>query len=301
MTSSFGKITASGSAGRLKNDRPKDTTPTNAAFGLPGVASYVQQQVFKDSTGELRFSSNFSGPLQVVLGGFYEQDRTDFQDAAVLADPTTGDLVCSFDADCVAMGQLSRVEYATATTHDINQYAVYGQADYKLLDNLTATAGSATSPPISRTPRRRSRTSSTSSFQRQTTPYGIENSRGSESKPSFNFALLWKPTSDVSLYARAASGFRVGGVNDAVNAANNFHITIPGSYGPDSLWTTKPALRPICSTASSTSTPLSTTSTGPTSSCRRPTSPVRSATSSTPARPTSMASNCRRAPIPSAA
>jgi len=46
-----------------------------------------------------------------------------------------------------------------------------------------------------------------------TDPYEVANVEGDESKPSYNYALLWKPVKDISLYVRAASGFRIGGLN----------------------------------------------------------------------------------------
>jgi outer membrane receptor protein involved in Fe transport len=60
--------------------------------------------------------------------------------------------------------------------------------------------------------------------------------KGSNSKPSYNGALLWQVTNDISVYARAASGFRLGGVNTATSLAQQAGVVFPGTYRPDSLW-----------------------------------------------------------------
>jgi outer membrane receptor protein involved in Fe transport len=43
-------------------------------------------------------------------------------------------------------------------------------------------------------------------------------------------------TPDVGIYARAASGFRIGGVNESATIATQEGIAVPATYAPDSLW-----------------------------------------------------------------
>src|SRR5690606_6347309 len=50
------------------------------------------------------------------------------------------------------------------------------------------------------------------------------------------FSLLYEATPDLSFFARAASGFRIGGNNNAASLANQVGVDIPESYGSDDLW-----------------------------------------------------------------
>src|SRR5690606_2028246 len=59
--------------------------------------------------------------------------------------------------------------------------------------------------------------------------------RTKQHKTSFNFAVTYEASDDLTLYARAASGFRQGGINNAAFAAN-FGTEIPAGFGPDEIW-----------------------------------------------------------------
>jgi outer membrane receptor protein involved in Fe transport len=67
-----------------------------------------------------------------------------------------------------------------------------------------------------------------------TTPYVTFDGKTKQSKSTYNFALLYALTPDVNLYVRAASGFRIGGINTDYNPANLPQI--PLGFEPDSLW-----------------------------------------------------------------
>lgn len=232
----FGTLTFAGSYSTFDFFRPKDTTPTNAFFGLPGTARYVMDQEFRVYTGEVRFASDFDGPVQLVAGAYYQDDRTRFQDAAVQTDPLSGDPPCNSYDECIANNATAALEYATSLQRDVEQFALYGQADWEITPSLTATVGL----------RYFSADIANTAFALQdiadwfrgivTTPYQTQDDEADESKTSYNFALRYEFTPDISVYARVASGFRIGGTNNAENAANNFGIVIPASFGSDSLW-----------------------------------------------------------------
>jgi iron complex outermembrane receptor protein len=232
----FGAITASGSYSSFDFYRPKDTTPTNQFFGLPGTARYAQDQQFRAYTGELRFASTFEGPVQIVAGAFYQNDLTKFQDAAVQTDPISGKSTCDFYYQCIDNGGIGTLEYATALRRKVSQYALYGQADWEIVPALTATVGLRYFHAKIH--------DEASSLQDigdwfggiVTTPYVTQDDRTKEHKTSYNFALRYEFDKDLAVYARVASGFRIGGTNNSENAANNFGIIIPGAYNPDNLW-----------------------------------------------------------------
>src|SRR5690606_15299937 len=56
-----------------------------------------------------------------------------------------------------------------------------------------------------------------------------------EDNISYNFAMSYAITPDTTAYARIASGFRPGGVNDAEGAAQ-YGVTVPAAYTSDDLW-----------------------------------------------------------------
>jgi outer membrane receptor protein involved in Fe transport len=231
-----GTITLAGSYSTFDFFRPKDTTPTNQFFGLPGTARYAMDQGFRAYTGELRFASDFDGPVQVVAGAYYEDDRTDYQDAAIQTDPISGEAPCNFYYDCIDAGASGALEYATALNRSVEQFAFYGQVDWEIVPSLTATVGARYFNADIHNRALALQDISDWFGGVVTTPYETQDDKASENNTSYNFALRYELAPDVSVYARVASGFRIGGTNNAQNAANNFGIIIPATYGSDSLW-----------------------------------------------------------------
>jgi len=230
-----------------------DSTPTNCGFGLcPPVVpplSFIPDLHFGDTTGELRFVSKFNGPVQVVTGVYYESDKSTFNGSAVY-DAANGNPGCIDVPDCEAKGlrepgnnftgvPANYLEFGTIDNLNVDQYAVYGQVDWKIIDPLTLTLGA----------RYFSATIKDLTFSTQdiappnacnwvegcvTTPYVTFSGSDRQTKTTYNIALLYKLTADVNLYARAASGFRIGGINTDFNPANLPQI--PLGFQPDSLW-----------------------------------------------------------------
>jgi len=231
-----GTITLAGSYSTFDFFRPKDTTPTNNFFGLPGTARYAQDQSFRVYTGELRFASDFEGPVQLVAGVYYQNDRTQFQDAAVQTDPLTGEAACNFYYACIDAGSSGVLEYATQLTRSVEQFALYGQVDWEIVPSLTATVGLRYFDADIHNQAMALQDIADWFRSVVTTPYATQDDEASENKTSYNFALRYAISPEASIYARVASGFRIGGTNNAQNAANNFGIDIPATYGSDSLW-----------------------------------------------------------------
>ncbi len=239
--------------GRKRTLQPFDSTPTNCGFGLcPPVVpplSFVPDLDFNDTTGELRFASKFSGPIQLVAGGYYEHDKGNFQGSAIY-DNANGYVGCIDLVDCESRGlrmpgnnftgvPANYLEFGTIDNTDIKQYAGYAQFDWTIIDPLILTVGARYfSATIEDT------TQSTQDiappnacnwvFGCVTTPYVTFNGSTRQSKTTYNFALLYKATPDVNFYLRAASGFRIGGINTDYNPANLPQI--PLGFEPDFLW-----------------------------------------------------------------
>jgi len=132
----FGEVLAIGTHGRKRTQQPFDSTPTNCSFGLcpPLVPtlSFVPVLDFDDTTAELRFASKFDGPVQLVVGGYYEKDRSVFQGSAVYDNPN-GYVGCYTVPDCEAKGLRNPgnnfggvpsnfLEFGTIDTTDIDSF-----------------------------------------------------------------------------------------------------------------------------------------------------------------------------------
>jgi outer membrane receptor protein involved in Fe transport len=238
----FGTVTATSSYTDQRVVNPKDSTPTAHSFGLTGSTLFVPTSKFRDLTSELRFSSSFKGPFQLVAGAYYDNSQTLYQTNSVVA-TAAGNALCYTYSGCTQAGLRnpgrgdSDYEFGTNTFHNVGQYALYAQGDYKLLDNLTATVGIRYfAASIHDTVENLQTVYPDFIFGRITTPSITGNTHGSNTSPSYNFSLLWRAESNISLYVRAASGFRIGGVNTATSLAQEAGVVFPGTYRPDKLW-----------------------------------------------------------------
>ncbi len=240
----FGSIVLTGTHADSHLWQPLDTSPTLCSFGICSgssqfPAAWASDEPFSDTTAELRFSSQFSGPLQLVAGGYYERDKADFNAAVITPDALTGKLPCDTYVACGAAGLLTPhgvVFYSTSTYQTTPQYAAYAQADYKVVENVTLTAGVRKFWADQNQEWWGNQDIGDSFGGKVTTPHRTATGKISQSKTTYNFAALWTPTPDISVYARAASGFRLGGINQSAQIANNAGAHVPAGYDSDSLW-----------------------------------------------------------------
>jgi outer membrane receptor protein involved in Fe transport len=238
----FGTVTASTSYTNQRVVNPKDSTPTAHGFGLSGTTLFVPTAEFHDFVSEVRFASKFDGPFQLVTGGYYENSQSLYETNSVVA-TSAGDALCYTYSECTLKGLRnagrgnSLYEFGTDTKRSVGQYALYAQGDYKITDTLTATVGLRYfKADIHDIITNLQTVYPDFIFGRITTPSITGDKHGSNDKPSYNVALMWKATPDISVYARAASGFRIGGVNTATSLAQQAGVVFPGTYNPDSLW-----------------------------------------------------------------
>lgn len=261
----FGTFTVIGSYGKQSTFFASDSTQTGLAlaesFNLEPFKTVLESDLaYEDWTAEARFSSAFTGPLQIVVGGYYQDDTSTDSLSAIRANDVTGINPCRTLAACEAAGlrepgfsapgvPASDFIYQTIFERSVSQWAAYAQADYELTDALTATAGiryyhakieddglqvqDIAGPPDFAVP---VPVPSWAANGLITDPYVVQDDETTESSPSYNFSLLWEADPNLSFFARVASGFRVGGNNNAQQLANQAGITIPDSYGSDDLW-----------------------------------------------------------------
>jgi outer membrane receptor protein involved in Fe transport len=232
-TLGVGTITAATSYYKKSLLMREDTSEISRIFGLNGF-QYNEAQDRSVWSNEVRFSSKLDGPLQFVTGLFYEQDR-DFAENVIGKAAGDGNVPCTIYSDCVAKGLASSVIFARALQQNSNQAAVFGQADYAIRDDLTFTAGirhyraklfwdefsiQGLRPSLS--------------LPVQGAPVTTLDETVKQNNTSYNFSLGWRPTDDLSLYARAASGFRTGGINSL--SSRQLDPSVPLGYDSDKLW-----------------------------------------------------------------
>ncbi|WP_029015049.1 TonB-dependent receptor [Niveispirillum irakense] len=231
----FGTITATTSYLDRNFFLARDSTPTARRFNIPALLDYHQAQDLSNWSSELRFASDFSGPVQIVVGGFYAEQRADSISAALVADPVSGMALCRFHDDCVASG-LARDDINSAYSKTaIDQYALFAESNYQVTDQLTATAGIRYYDADIKEYKVTTQSLRFPSSPIQTAPTVALDESTAEDKISYNFALTYAATPDTSFYARAASGFRPGGTNDADGAAQ-YGVVVPARYTSDTLW-----------------------------------------------------------------
>jgi iron complex outermembrane receptor protein len=204
---------------------------------VTAVPAYFQnpQQSF---TQEIRAqSSNPDDRLNWVVGLFYWdlwQTANEYVFAPDLQDVSIPDFGLT-PVQLLGLPLLpgGLVDFNHDTTQD-KQYAGFAQLDFKILNNLTLTAGARYSH------------SSFSYANAQGGPFNGgptgSSGSGSESQTTPKFGLTYKPTDTLMFYTTAAKGFRPGGSNAPVELQcapdlAKFGLTAaPAQYNSDSLW-----------------------------------------------------------------
>jgi outer membrane receptor protein involved in Fe transport len=225
-------------------------TGGNAAVYFPADPTWLapgsDSQRNKFFTQEVRLqSTDANARFKWVVGAFYSKNK--LIDNRTVRNPNVGQLIhdlagfCEPD-ECLAMifgvGQgPDGVIFGGGTTVHDDQKAVFGQADFRIVGGLTATAGlrytkmdldflnlldgPVNGPPIPRT----------------------ERGAASDSAVTPKFGLSYKTEGGSLYYASAAKGFRSGGPRDPINAVSCIDVfqriginPSAGQYGPDSVW-----------------------------------------------------------------
>lgn len=180
------------------------------------------QTDLKSFTQEVRFASDYDGPFQWVVGGFYSDVTREYEQRLPTpgydAAQTARSIILANDGDpdtnlplpsVTANGFPADSPFNSDLDFQIEQFAAFGEASYQITDRLTATAG------IRYYDFSEDRTISTgglfangdSNVQDQTSSNGV----------TPRFLLSYEVADDITINAQASQGFRLGGVNDPLN------------------------------------------------------------------------------------
>jgi outer membrane receptor protein involved in Fe transport len=221
----FDLTSATGYWQRKENQYEDASEALAATFGISpyvdqgGIGKSINNELDTSSqfSEEVRAASNGSSRFSWLIGAFYSDFRSTFD----LTEPTPG-----LEPDPDGANLITIDEPIT-----IKQYAVFGEASYKILDTLKFTVGL----------RWYDFDTTATSFQNgflfegttlynQTVSMAVKNNG---TNPKFN--LSWTPTDNLLVYGTISKGFRQAGVNQPTSTSLGCPVT-PLTYNADSVW-----------------------------------------------------------------
>jgi outer membrane receptor protein involved in Fe transport len=260
----FGNVTASVSKLEREIYTRKDSTVSGTRFGnldvptffatgnlVPRGASALNLSQDREIlSSEIRFSSDFDGPLNFVAGFFYEEQDTASELLVFLSDPVTGIPGCVTNADCRANPSVATspgngtglgMNFNDLSILKSDSFALFGHADFELTEKLTVSGGVRYYESDQRDTLL---TLQPLSFIATTPANGgaflevpiLEHANKVEfDETTFDAGLSYAHNDDQLYYFRAASGFRQGGINGIASLADAFGIVAPETFEPDSV------------------------------------------------------------------
>jgi outer membrane receptor protein involved in Fe transport len=194
---------------------------------LPSGVSVTTDQtpISAKTTLELRFASNRLGSVEFVPGFFFTNENTQYPVLIANQDPPGVPL--NLPGPEAALDNIARLN----TLNLYREYAGFGDLTYYITDNFDLTGGA--------------RYSSNEQVVQAISPAGGLINLGnftlnfSDHSTLFLGAARWRPSEDLSVYVRAASGYRPGGPQPT-------GITPPGipqTFKPDTVITYEGGLK----------------------------------------------------------
>jgi outer membrane receptor protein involved in Fe transport len=185
-------------------------------LGLPQSYSPLTYTA-RTVTQELRLASTSGGPLGWLVGGYFE----DRHEVALQSISPAGEPVPP-PAD--QLGNIDRVA-------NTRQYAIFGEASYKITSQLSLTTGL-----------RASRIDGDNTTIDDGTLFGGKTFVEGDNKNTPvtpRVILSYMADADSQIYVQASKGFRIGGVNPGLppcQPQNGCTVNVQSTFGPDSVW-----------------------------------------------------------------
>ena len=156
---------------------------------IPAIAASNNVDITSISE-ELRLTSDFDGPLNFTIGGFYQDGKFKI----IQAVPVDFGGTCP-SASCFLLPY-------NAYDQDTQAYSVFGQARYDLTDQLQLSVGA-----------RMSWEEKSLSGTSNDTPFQVLKPKQNYNDFSPEVTLTYKPTTDLTIYGAFREGFTSGGFN----------------------------------------------------------------------------------------
>lgn len=198
-----------------------DSEGSELLFGLPADENPAYLGVGYDrevTSSEIRFSSRWNSPVQILAGLFQQTEDRSQATTYVFTDPIT-----ARDLDLNA--EAARRETYT----DLDELAAFGEVTWNLTDRLALTGGA--------------RWFDQKVDQQVNVLMGYIYRPGTGLQPPLHFSfsdtifkgnLSYRLNDDVLAYAQVAEGYRAGGPNDR-SAMDRANVFIPPGFESDSL------------------------------------------------------------------
>lgn len=228
---SFGTFTATSNWYDRDYNYSFDSSPILFFFGVPIPGITLQPQYRRVWSNEIRYASNFEGPVNVVVGGFLQREKSNFEVQVVKSNAfgePNGPFSRSNDDDALSTPDGNSF-FGRIDNQSLKQEALFGEVTFTPIEGLTGVVGARYFHS-----RQRADQETTHPFGGFTaSPVGVLTNKSTDHKVTYKFNLSYRIDPKVLVYAQAAQGFRVGGVNAADLP---FTSNIPRGYTPDTLW-----------------------------------------------------------------
>jgi iron complex outermembrane receptor protein len=211
---------------------------------VPLEAPISTIEEYTNLTHETRFTSSFEGNWQVTAGIFYSDGKWDHEYPggyqvglydAVLANGVPPEAIqdCGPDGLCIQPNDLI---FSTTSRTDVEELALFGEVTWAFTDRWALTAGG----------RYYQTDLEFKSVSDGFAVGGPSSNAQDQDESGFNpkVMLEWAATDDINVYASAAKGFRIGGVNgklpqglcgDELNE-KNIDPSAVETFDSDELW-----------------------------------------------------------------
>ena len=209
----YGVVTLSGTSSDRSVQSGFDVTAFNPSFdALGNFTGFTPYSVTAPGdidveSAEIRFASKFDSPLQLVVGGYYQDLSSTFVSISAPIDPTTGVLPVNYDPRVIP--EPAGQNFLLDQFNSLETKALFGEISYDITDRLNILGGIRlfnikndilhiveTSNDVFGRPRG------------TTTEIGSD-----DSDAVFKVQLSYQATDDALLYATWGEGFRQGGAN----------------------------------------------------------------------------------------
>lgn len=225
----------------VSRDASALTGSVSVDLGYPDAAVLLPSNL-RDTTDlegisqELRFTSDYDGPLQWVIGGFYsETDRFYRQRLPTPGYAAATDAALGAGTSAAVANGFPNLDspFNSDLPYNIEQLAVFGEATYEFTDRFDLTIG-ARYYDFDEV-----RTITTGGLFANGDSGQVDQTSSDGISP--RILLSYDVSDTVTVNAQASKGFRLGGVNDPLNVplCNAQDLALFGgfqNYGDETLW-----------------------------------------------------------------